>query len=143
MKGKGLLYAAAVLEILYLLVVSGILLMQGQAELYELEILKVVIGFVFVMACSIVLGKKLPEEEALTERAVTVVMAVVMILSPVFSWLLRVGMSALYARTQGAEVLAAYSMMQTYLSMAGAFQNAALILILMHAAATWGAKRQE
>ena len=142
MESKILLRIAFVLDAIYVLVFIGICSLQRQ--LIHLTATNLQVQSVFPVTDAIEMFiLAVLEPGVKTEKVSLVLLAISLILYPVCFAVIQAATLVFYARTMGAEALAAYSAIHSYTGFANYIVNAAIILLMIHAAITYGAKKED
>lgn len=153
MKRKGLLCGAIALDILYGIIVLLILMFQKQIfhmDLYDSDIepiypplciFECIAVFAAVLVFSAMLLKKEEGENNRVEQIVMIVNAVALILVPVYSRMTNWVMTNMYS-LRGVSWIAAYNLLNSYLSVANIFSQAAMVLVLLYTGITYGTKKR-
>ena len=155
MESKILLRIAFVLDAIYVLVFIGICSLQRQlihltatnlqvqSVFPVTDAIEMFILAVLVLIVGLLLGENFSEPGVKTEKVSLVLLAISLILYPVCFAVIQAATLVFYARTMGAEALAAYSAIHSYTGFANYIVNAAIILLMIHAAITYGAKKED
>lgn len=157
MKSKGFLYVSMVLNVLYLL--GSIIVFSSQQWLYEFnmhvndvsdvflipiyDVVDVMVSFGVLLVLTIFLNKNYDDETCKTELTAIIILIVCLIASPICDVLGNGITSRMLAVTKGADALAAYSVMNTYLGFVRILSSAAMVFALTFSAILYGRKYRD
>lgn len=154
MKSKGFLNVAMVMNVLYLL--GSIIIFCSQQWLYEFNMhindvflvplynaVEVMVSFGVLLVLTMLLNKNYDKENGKTEFMAIIILMACLIVGPISNVFGHGITSRMLAVTKGADALAAYSVMNTYLGFVRILSSAAMVFALTYSAVIYGKKYRD